>query len=153
MSVTEILRQLTYSEVVNCRLHTAVVVERGRAAMSYGVHIERFDAQGSHGITLEEWLAYVRSDQEMHHIGEAVIKTSKGDTVRYDAPGMTEWIDPQTGHRSLFDHRKIKGTVSVGNPSREVLVKMFKVAKALGAVVQGDQGEYYDASGNPIRSK
>src|ERR1700747_3298624 len=117
--------------------------------MSYGVHITRSEAQDSHGgITLEEWLAYVRSDQEMHHIGEAVFKKSKGDTVRYDAPGMTESIDPQTGHKTLFDHRKINGVVSVGNPSREALIKMFKVAEALRGVVQGDEGELYDASGN-----
>ena len=46
---------------------------------------------------------------------------------------MTEWIDPQTGHVTLFDHRKIDGTVSIGNPSREALLKMFKIAEALRA--------------------
>ena len=117
--------------------------------MSYGVRIKRSEPQYPHGITLEEWLAYVRSDHEMQHLGEAVIKTSKGDTVRYDAPGMTEWVDPQTGRMTLFDHRKIDGTVSVGNPSREALIKMFKIAEALRGVVQGDEGECYDASGNP----
>jgi hypothetical protein len=109
--------------------------------MSYGVHIKRVRTQTSQGITLEEWIAYVRSDKEMRHIGEAVIKTSRGDTVRYDAPGMTEWIDPETGHKALFDHNKHGGKVSVANPSQETLVKMFRVAKALGAVVQGDEGE------------
>jgi hypothetical protein len=121
--------------------------------MSYGVHIKRPESRHSDGITLEEWLAYVRSDQEMHHLGEAVTKTSKGVTVRYDAPGMTAWIDPQTGHRTLFDHRVIDGTLSVGNPSRQALVKMFKIAEALRGLVQGDEGECDDASGNPIRSK
>jgi len=120
--------------------------------MPYCVHIMRSEAQDSHGITLEEWLAYVISDQEMHHLGEAVMKSSRGVTVRYDAPGMTAWIDPETGHRTLFDHRGIDGTLSVGFPSRQALVKMFKVAKALEAVIQGDGGEYYDASGNRIRS-
>jgi hypothetical protein len=140
---------LTLIGVVNCRRQTAIFAGKGIAAMSYGVRIKRSEAQYLYGITLEEWLAYVRSDQEMHHLGEAVIKTSKGDTVSYVAPVMTEWIDPQTGHRTLFDHRKIDGTVSVGNPSREALVKMFKVAEALRGVVQGDEGECYDASGNP----
>lgn len=120
--------------------------------MSYGVHIKRSEGQDADGITLLEWLAYVRSDQEMRLIGEANFKSSKGNTVQWDAPGMTEWIDPQTGRRTWFDHSIARG-VSVGNPSREVVVKMFKVAKALGGVVQGDEGEYYDASGNPIRSK
>jgi hypothetical protein len=117
--------------------------------MSYGVHIKRPEARDSHAITLEEWLAYVRSDREMHHLGEAVTKRSKGDAERYDAPGMTEWINPQTGHKALFDHHKRGGKVSVGNPSRELCAKMFKVAKALQGFVQGDAGERYDASGNP----
>src|SRR5215475_9099986 len=121
--------------------------------MPYCVHINRSEAQDSHGITLEEWLAYVRSDQEMHHLGEAVMKSSRGVTVQYDAPGMTAWFDPQTGHRTLFDHRTIDGRVSVGNPSPQALVKMFKIAEALRGLVQGDEGECYDASGNPIRSK
>ena len=109
--------------------------------MSYGVRIKRQEPGHSDGITLEEWLAYVRSDPEMHLLGEAVMKSSKSNIVRYDAPGMTEWIDPQTGHKTLFDHRKIDGTVSAGNPSQEALMKMFKVAEALRGVVQGDGGE------------
>lgn len=96
--------------------------------MSYGVHIIRLS---SHGITLEEWLAYVRSDHEMHHLGEAVIKTPKGETIRYDAPGMTEWIEPQTGHKVLFDYHKRGEKVSVANPSGAALQKMFKVAEVL----------------------
>jgi hypothetical protein len=64
--------------------------------------------------------------------------------------GMTEWVDPHTGSKTWLDHSKTIGTVSVGNPSQETLVKMFKVAKALGAIVQGDEGECYDAAGNPL---
>jgi len=109
--------------------------------MSYGVHIKRPEGQGSNGITLEEWLAYARLDTEMRHLGESVIETPKGETIRYDAPGLTEWTDPQTGHKTLFDHHKIGGEVTVGNPSREALVKMFSVAEALRGVVQGDEGE------------
>jgi hypothetical protein len=121
--------------------------------MSYGVHIIRIK-QGAHeelhAITLDEWLAYVSSDEEMHLKGEAIFKGPKGETIKYDAPGMTEWVDPQTGSKALFDHSTPMGGVSVGNPSYETLVKMFKVAKALGAIVQGDEGECYDAAGSPL---
>jgi len=120
--------------------------------MSYGVHIKRSEAQDAHGITLEEWLTYVRSDQEVCLVGEANYKSSQGNTVQWEAPGMTEWIHPQTGRKTWFDDRTAIG-VSVGNLSREKLVKMFKVANALGGVVQSDEGEYCDVSGNPIRSK
>jgi hypothetical protein len=120
--------------------------------MSYTVHIKpakdsvRRDADH---ISLEEWLVYVRSDDEMRLIGGALIKTPKGDTVRYDGPGLTEWTDRQTGRKALFDYHRVGGKVSVANPSRETLVKMFTVAKAFGGLVQGDGGECYDASGNP----
>jgi len=122
--------------------------------MSYTVHIKRardgVRSDSAH-ISLEEWLVYVRSDGEMRLIGEAVIKTPKGETIRYNAPGLTEWTDRQTGRKALFDHHRVGGKVSVGNPSRETLVKMFTVARVLGGVVQGDDGEYYDAWGNPAK--
>jgi hypothetical protein len=110
--------------------------------MSYGVRIKRLKVQGPNRIMLEEWLAYVRLDREMRHIGEAVNSEPEGrDNPLRSASGLTEWIDPQTGHKTLFDHQKISGTVSVGNPSREALIKTFKVAEALQGVVQGDEGE------------
>jgi|SRR5579859_1206077 len=130
--------------MVDCRLD-----DMGLESMSYSVHIKRAKAQDNGGISLEEWLQYVRSDGELRHLGEAIAKTSKGDTVRYDAPGMTEWIDPQTGYKVLFDHSNRGGKVSVANPSRAALIKMFKVAQALSGIVQGDEGECYDALGNP----
>ncbi len=70
--------------------------------------------------------------------------------MSHDPPGMTAWIDPKTGPKTLFDHQNIGGKVSAGNSAREALVKMFKVAEALQGVVQGDEGEYYNASGNPV---
>lgn len=87
----------------------------------------------------------------MRHLGEAVIRTSKGDTARCGVPGLAEWVDPQTGHKTQFDHNDRRGKVSVANPSRAAIVKMFKVAQALRGVFQGDEGEHYDASGNPAR--
>ena len=85
----------------------------------------------------------------MRLVGEAITKTLQGDTIHYAAPGMTEWIDPQSGDKVLFDHNNRGGKVSVANPSRAALIKMFKVAQALRGVVHGDEGERYDASGNP----
>jgi len=122
--------------------------------MSYGVHIVRVERGANeelHPITLDEWLAYVRSDDEMHFKGEASLQGPKGEAIKWDAPGMTEWADPDTGSKAWFDHNKTTGRVSVGNPSHETLVKMFKVAKALGATVRGDEGETYDGLGMPTR--
>ena len=69
-------RHLITPEAVNLCL-PATISRRRIAAMSYGVHIKRSEAQGTHGITLEEWLAYVRSDKEMRLVGEANFTSSR----------------------------------------------------------------------------
>ena len=117
--------------------------------MSYGVHIIRIDplASGkSQPIPLNEWLEYVASDSEMHLKGEAAFKSPKGDEIRVNAPGLAEWIDLRDGSHTLFDHTR--GRVSVGNPSRVALVKMFQIAQKLNAIVRGDEGEIYDVMGS-----
>jgi hypothetical protein len=68
--------------------------------MSYGVHIKRSEAQDAHGITLEEWLTYVRSDQEMCLVGEANFKNSQGNTVQWDAAGHHRVDSPSTGRKT-----------------------------------------------------
>ena len=117
--------------------------------MSYGVHIERSNTDDK--LSLEEWLNYVSSDNEMHLIGKAAFTSAEGHTVQYEAPGLAEWTDPATGTKALFDYRR--NGISVGNPSRETIVKMFSVAQALRGFVTGDEGERYDADGNPSSSR
>ena len=43
-----------------------------------------------------------------------------------------------------------RGNVEAKNPDRALLLKMVSVAAHLGASVQGDDGEVYDADGNPV---
>lgn len=118
--------------------------------MGYALYIIRVDQAPhaeSNAITLEEWLGYVSSDVEMRLEGKAVITSPKGETIRWDAPGLTEWVDPRTGSRGAwFDYSR--GRVSVSNPSQETRIKMCQIAEALGAIVRGDEGEHYDSSGN-----
>jgi hypothetical protein len=120
--------------------------------MSYCVHIIRVDraAQSEpRTISLEEWLAYVNADGEMSLKGHVRITSPEGEVIEWDAPGLAEWTDPLTGTRAYFDRTK-SGRVSVGNPSRVTLVKMFRIGQALGAVVRGDDGESYDAAGRSV---
>jgi hypothetical protein len=116
--------------------------------MSYGVHITRIHpaTPEPRTISLEEWLAYVNSDGEMSLKGHGRISSPKGEVIEWDAPGLAEWTDPLTGKKAYFDLAS-SGRVSVTSPSQATLVKMFKVAEGLGAVVRGDANEYYDASG------
>jgi hypothetical protein len=115
--------------------------------MAYGVHIRRRVAAESqvHQITLDEWLEYVRSDSELSLKGATKLTSPKGETISWESPGLAQWKDPETGTLAGFDYWR--GKVSVGNPSRRTLIKMFQIAMALGAVVQGDAGEEYDDSG------
>jgi hypothetical protein len=119
--------------------------------MSYGVHIIRVDrAVEPRTISLEEWLAYVNSDGEMSLKGYAHISSPKGEIIEWDAPGLSEWTDPLTGKKVYFVFTR-SGRISVSSPSQATLVKMFKVAGSLGAIVRGDANEHYDASGEPTQ--
>lgn len=119
--------------------------------MAYSVHIIRVSQEGGKGeslpITLDEWLASLSQILEMRFKGEAIFTAPKGETIKWNAPGLTQWVASDSRSAAWFDHVGT-GRVSVGNPSQETLVKMFEIAKALGAIVRGDDGERYDASGN-----
>ena len=110
--------------------------------MGYDVHIKRpdKDPKTSDG----EWAAYVASDTSMQLIGSVETKTPDGHTVRYENEGLAVWA----GHsrKPWFDFRR--GRVVVKNPDIEILKKMWLVAQALNAKVQGDDGETYAADGS-----
>ena len=117
--------------------------------MAYEVHITRANHYGesdSNPITLEEWIAYARSDAELRFEGGVAEAVSpKGEKIRIKTPGRTHWTRPGTGDSVWFHHGQ--GRVSVRHPDRGTLVKMFQVAAALAARVRGDDGETYDAAG------
>lgn len=109
--------------------------------MGYDLHITRkrgwADATGPE-ITLEEWLAFVEQDPEMTHaadLGEHFAVWS-GPSV-HESPWLA-WDD---------------GNIYSKNPDRPLIAKMYQVATALGAEVQGDDGETYGSEGAPIPEK
>lgn len=102
--------------------------------MDYTLHITRaadwFDTAGAE-IALEEWLALVAGDPEL------VPDPADGPYVAVWRPaGGAEdgWLDWHMGR--LFTTA----------PSQPFLAKMAAVAAALGAKVQGDEGERYDGT-------
>ena len=101
--------------------------------MGYDVYITR-RKQRSDGadISLDEWIAQLKSDPEMRldNVAEAVAPTG----------------DP--GHEVLFDYRR--GRIVVKNPDETILRKMWSLAQKLSAKVEGDEGESYDQNGHPI---
>lgn len=117
--------------------------------MGYDVHITRaeswLDSEES-PIPLEEWLEYVQLDPEMRLDGYAEARLPDGHTLRYENAGLSVWVayskHARDGNMAWFDFRE--GCVVVKNPDEEILQKMKEIARALGARVQGDDGERYE---------
>lgn len=120
--------------------------------MGYDVHITRkgdwFEDEPQ--ISLEEWLAAVEADQEMRLDGYADAPLGERSVLRTQRAGLSVWTaysrDGMDDGRAWFDHRD--GNITVKNPDAEILGKMWVLARAMGAKVQGDDGEIYDALGN-----
>jgi hypothetical protein len=120
--------------------------------MGYDVHITRAEdwtESHAHPITLDEWKAYIRSDAEMRLDNRAEAKTTSGETIAIESPGLAVWVrwkkDGVEGGHAWFSYDD--GAITVKDPDRDLLRKMFKIAVALKARVQGDEWEIYDKNG------
>ena len=118
--------------------------------MGYDVHITRrqhwSDTDGPE-ISLDQWIATVRSDSEMRldNVAEALMPS--GNRLRYENEGLAVWTGCP-GREVWFDYRR--GRVVVKNPDQQILRKMWTVAQRLSAKVEGDEGETYGENGNPV---
>ena len=124
--------------------------------MGYDVHITRktdWADQGGPEILLAEWLDALKLDPEMrlHAFAESSVD---GAILRVEDPGLAVWTrysgDAADSKHAWFHWRR--GEIVVKNPDEEILRKMHSVGKALGAAVQGDDGELYDAQGRTLSS-
>ena len=101
-------------------------------AMGYELHITRAEFHAcneGHEITADEWLRYVQSDPELCLVpdnGEYFVQWS-GKSKYPDL-----WLD--------WFH----GNISTKNPDKAIVGKILQIAQALGARVQGDDGEFYE---------
>ena len=124
-----------------------------RAPMGYDVHITRasdWTESPAHPISLDEWIGYVRADSEMRLDNRAEATTSSGEHLVADSPGLAVWAkwkdNGLDGNYAWFYY--YDGEITVKNPDRDILRKMYRIALALKARVQGDEGEDYEADGN-----
>ena len=125
--------------------------------MSYDLHIEREDVLDP--ITVEQWEGYIAADPEMAFApgGEVAADLPDGDKLSYANRGLAFWtVHPRAGTGGrwdppaegvTFDYRG--GGVHVSGPDEETTGKMCRVAAKLGARVEGDDGEIYDAEDYP----
>jgi hypothetical protein len=98
--------------------------------MGYDLHITRRKDWCNEGsdITAEEWLAYVATDSQLR-----LDSTSKRHSVTMDI--KCQYPDPWLEWS--------EGCIYTKNPDEPILAKMLQIASALGARVQGDDGEFY----------
>ena len=81
-------------------------------------------------ITAEEWLAYVASDPQLKPIpGSKTLGVTLNMESKYPNRGL-HWISSP-------------GAIYSDRPDVPVLAKMLQIASALGAKVQGNDGEVY----------
>jgi hypothetical protein len=122
--------------------------------MGYDVHVTRsenwWEAETKQ-ISLEEWLEYCRTDSELRVDGYAEATSPAGETIRYENPGLAVWTGKESpgGQNEMVWFDWQGGCVVVKYPDGETFKKMFQIAVALGARVQGDDGEFYDENGEP----
>jgi hypothetical protein len=122
--------------------------------MGYDLHITRkknWDGcEDEHGpeISLEEWVAVVDADPELRVEGHIDIGQPGKTTRRLPLAAWTAH-----SHYSARDPGPAlglsTGNITARNPDREFRRKMWRLAQALKAKVQGDDGEFYDCFGNP----
>ena len=119
--------------------------------MGYGLHItRRAHWSDEHGpeISAEEWVAYAATDPELEITGAAEAVSPQGETIRMASPGLTRWVQGgETAGWLSFQ----RGSLSANNPSDDFVIKMHRISVALGAKLEGDEGELYDAAGRMIR--
>lgn len=118
--------------------------------MGYDLHITRrtdWPDDGS-SITFDDWMAVASADPELRPDGYLDMGLPAGGTFRQ--PLFVWACHPHYGEAGGTPSLAlIHGNVVSKNPDREFRCKMWRLAQALNAKVQGDDGEFYDCFGNP----
>jgi hypothetical protein len=105
-------------------------------------------------IPLAEWIAVVGTDPDMRLDGYAETRVGDGSILRLESEGLSVWTAySRHSENDMAWFNFHEGNVVVKNPDPEILQKMWSLAQALSAKVQGDDGEFYDASGTQVRMR
>ena len=117
--------------------------------MGYDLHIVRRNDfenyEEDSNISLEEWLAYVQTDNELELTNGYQIKIPGVENSFQNVPGFCNWSGHSTkvnDDKPWFDYGH--GTISAKYPDDETIKKMIAIADKLNSRVQGDDGEFYD---------
>ncbi|MFP3848971.1 hypothetical protein [Pseudomonas sp. W5-01] len=104
--------------------------------MAYEIHIVR-----SSGIALQEWQLLCASDPSLKLVNElAGRNTFTGETIVSCGKNTAAWTHPLTQQQYLFDYRRRMISFVYSDAA---ISKAKEIARALGAKVEGDEGEAY----------
>ncbi len=124
--------------------------------MGYDLHITRKEnwLDASQAIDLDEWLEYVDADPDLQHDGFAETPVANGAVLRAERDGICVWTGYSGGENAENKAWLMwnSGSIVAKSPDEEVRQKMWCIAQALGAKVQGDEGEYYGEDGRMIEA-
>jgi hypothetical protein len=120
--------------------------------MGYDLHITRKSDWPLRGndITFDEWLAVVAADPEMRLDGFAEAPLPDGEVLRTEDASLAVWT-AYPGHGvdgGMALMWLSGGNIDTKNPDEHIRRKLWRLAQALNARVQGDDGEFYDEFGN-----
>ena len=119
--------------------------------MGYDLHIHRaeswLDASAT-PITLDESARYIAESPDFRMDNFAEAHTSDGEYLRIESEGLAVWTAYPSSETAWFYHGD--GEIVVKNPELFIRRKMFEVAAALSARVQGDEDELYGPDGEQI---
>lgn len=120
--------------------------------MAYTLHISRNhieDENEDNFIAFDDWEQYVNEHPEFELVGEASGTFPDGMTFNYKSEGLAIWRGHSDNHIIYFDYRS--GEIHVDSADDETIEEMIRVAKALHAIVRGDEGEIYHST--PLSAK
>ncbi|WP_298471178.1 hypothetical protein [uncultured Erythrobacter sp.] len=115
------------------------------------IHRRKFWMDEDNPIDLNTWIELCRSDPDLT-IEEVVMAQNPktGEQIRIEGDGTAFWEGPSKGgERDNTCFSWDRGAIRFGGGHElAILAKACKIAEALGARVQGVEGEFYRADGS-----
>jgi len=118
-------------------------------SIGYSVYITRSEEKDP--ITKTEWLNYAKNDPEIKIVnGDLKVRNPQtGKEFIYKADNLTYYL--YQSEEVTFSYRD--GSITVSDPTDEIIFKMLSIAKELDAIVMGDGGVLFDDSYFEKKSK
>lgn len=121
--------------------------------MGYEIFItrkENWADEDGPDIKLEEWLNYLSIDKSMALDQDREAQRDSAVATGEKPASLAVWKDwPSGGEGNSAEIWQSGGNLMATDPDIAIRQKMFLIADALGAKVQGSRGEVYNSIGDP----